>query len=51
MQKALFIGRFQPPHLGHKKVIQNLAKKYNKITIAIGSSNQKRTTKNPLSAK
>jgi phosphopantetheine adenylyltransferase len=31
----LFIGKFQPPHLGHVLTINKLIKKYKKITIGI----------------
>ncbi|MFA5108301.1 MAG: adenylyltransferase/cytidyltransferase family protein [Candidatus Micrarchaeia archaeon] len=48
---AIFIGRFQPPHLGHEKAISYLLKKYEKITIAIGSSNKKRDSTNPFCAR
>lgn len=48
-KKALFIGRFQPLHLGHLKAIDYLSKKYPRLTIAIGSSN-KRDEDNPISA-
>ena len=47
MQTALFIGRFQPLHLGHITILQRLAKKY-KLLIAIGSSQEARTPKNPF---
>ena len=33
--KALFLGKFQPPHLGHIQTIKNLAKSYSKVTIGI----------------
>jgi len=52
MQKhALFIGRFQPPHNGHKKTIFRLLNSYKSLTIAIGSSNKAKSEKNPFSAK
>ena len=45
---ALFIGRFQPLHKGHVNAIRELFKKYDKIVIAIGSTN-KQDSKNPFS--
>jgi len=48
---VVFIGRFQPPHNGHKKAILYLLKKYKTVKIAIGSSDKKRTSSNPFSAK
>jgi len=48
MKKALFITRAQPFHLGHLKVIKWILKKYDKIVIVIGSSQESRTDKNPF---
>ncbi len=47
--KALFIGRFQPFHKGHLKLLQEIAKKYDQIIIGIGSSQYKNTSENPFS--
>ena len=47
---ALFIGRFQPFHNGHLKVIENASKEYDKIIIGIGSSQYSNTAENPFSA-
>ncbi len=47
---ALFIGRFQPFHKGHEKIINYLLRRYSRIIIAIGSSQEKRTKENPFSA-
>ena len=46
--KALFIGRFQPFHIGHLKVILEASKKYKKIIIGIGSSQYCNTIDNPF---
>lgn len=48
MKKAVFIGRFQPFHRGHHKVVEEYRDKYN-FEIAIGSSEKERTEDNPLS--
>ena len=48
MKKALFVGRFQPMHLGHLKVIKWILKKYDKVIIVIGSSQDSFTDKNPF---
>ena len=45
---CLFIGRFQPLHKGHVNAIRELFKKYDKIVIAIGSTNKK-NAENPFS--
>ena len=48
--KALFIGRFQPFHKGHLKVIQNSSKEYDEIIIGIGSSQYGHKSENPFTA-
>ena len=45
MPKALFIGRFQPFHLGHMDAIQHISE--NEIIIGIGSSQYSDTDENP----
>jgi len=50
MKTALFVGRFQPLHLGHLKAIKWILEKYDKIIIVIGSSQESNTEKNPFTA-
>jgi nicotinamide-nucleotide adenylyltransferase len=47
--KALFIGRFQPFHLGHLLLLQRLATQYDEVIIGIGSSQYHDTPDNPFS--
>lgn len=47
MTTALFIGRFQPFHNAHLKVINEIAKSH-RLIIAIGSTNESRTRENPF---
>jgi nicotinamide-nucleotide adenylyltransferase len=47
--KAVFIGRFQPFHRGHRKVIADYRHKFDDFCIAIGSAGEERTEDNPLS--
>jgi nicotinamide-nucleotide adenylyltransferase len=47
--KALFIGRFQPFHLGHLLLLQRLATQYEEIIIGVGSSQYHDTPDNPFS--
>lgn len=50
MKTALFIGRFQPFHLGHLSVLKDLkAKGFDRVIIGIGSSQYSNTNNNPLS--
>ncbi|UCD03145.1 MAG: nicotinamide-nucleotide adenylyltransferase [Candidatus Aenigmatarchaeota archaeon] len=48
MAKALLVGRFQPFHKGHLKVVESLAKRYDILYIVIGSANESGTVKNPF---
>jgi len=43
----VFIGRFQPVHIGHTQVIETACKMADNVLVLIGSSNQPRTIKNP----
>ena len=47
--KALFIGRFQPFHNGHLKVVQEILKEFDEVIIGIGSSKYSGTLDNPFS--
>lgn len=38
MHRALYVGKFQPFHLGHKKVVKELDNKYDEIVIVIGGA-------------
>jgi bifunctional NMN adenylyltransferase/nudix hydrolase len=48
MRYSTFIGRFQPPHSGHIKVIREALKVTDKIIVIVGSSNQPRSIRNPF---
>lgn len=43
----VFIGRFQPFHLGHLRVMETAAHLAENIIVLVGSSNRPRTIKNP----
>lgn len=43
-----FIGRFQPFHAGHYKVLQTALEKSHEVIVMVGSANRPRTAKNPL---
>ena len=49
MTVALFLGRFQPFHLGHLDAIKQILSKCNHIIIAIGSAQYFNKEKNPFS--
>ena len=48
MKRGLFIGRFQPFHLGHLEDIKNAVKEVDELIIGIGSSNEEHTKENPF---
>lgn len=50
MKIALIIGRFQPFHLGHLKLIEIAAEEADKLIIGIGSSQESNTKENPFTA-
>jgi len=47
--RAIFIGRFQPIHLGHLHAIKKALEKFDELVIVIGSSNKENTYENPFS--
>src|SRR3989339_1388915 len=47
---CLFLGRFQPYHIGHHLVIKGMTKLCKKIIIGIGSSQISGTAENPYTA-
>jgi nicotinamide-nucleotide adenylyltransferase len=51
LQKTgLFIGRFQPFHLGHLDIVKQILKKNDQIILAIGSAEKNYVPENPLTA-
>jgi len=48
--KALLIGRFQPFHKGHLKLLQNILKNYDEVIVGIGSSQYDHTRDNPFTS-
>jgi nicotinamide-nucleotide adenylyltransferase len=48
--KALFLGRFQPFHIGHLKVISEIVKEAEYVVIAMGSAQLSHSKENPFTA-
>ena len=48
--RGLFIGRFQPFHLGHLDVVRRLARAHDELVVAIGSANVSHSALNPFTA-
>lgn len=46
----VFLGRFQPVHIGHVEVIETALKLAKQVIVVVGSANQPRTIKNPWTA-
>ena len=44
----VYIGRFQPFHLGHESVVRQALTLAHKVLIIIGSADSPRTIKNPF---
>ncbi|MFB0561713.1 MAG: nicotinamide-nucleotide adenylyltransferase [Candidatus Lokiarchaeia archaeon] len=50
MIRGLFVGRFQPFHIGHFHVVKKLLEKVDELIIAIGSAQYSHTFKDPFNA-
>lgn len=48
--RGLYIGRFQPYHLGHQAVIHKIAEEVDEIIIVVGSAQVSHTKENPFTA-
>lgn len=48
--RALVVGRFQPPHKGHIKVLTQIAENYDQIIIGVGSAHVSHRKENPFTA-
>lgn len=48
--RALFLGRFQPFHLGHLEVVRRLARDHEEVVVAVGSAQVSHTESNPFTA-
>jgi nicotinamide-nucleotide adenylyltransferase len=50
VDRGLFIGRFQPFHLGHLEAVRKLAQQHDELILGIGSANVSHTATNPFTA-
>ncbi|MFX0050491.1 MAG: nicotinamide-nucleotide adenylyltransferase [Candidatus Hermodarchaeota archaeon] len=48
--RGLFVGRFNPFHLGHLRVVEQVLEQEDELIIAIGSTQQSHTATNPFTA-
>ena len=49
MRRALFVGRFQPFHLGHLRAVEEILRHNDHVIIIIGSARQHDSLENPFS--
>ncbi len=49
-RRAILLGRFQPFHNGHLKVIKKILGEQDELIVAIGSAQCSHTTENPFTA-
>jgi nicotinamide-nucleotide adenylyltransferase len=50
MRRGLYLGRFQPYHLGHHQVLEKIAEEVDEIIIGIGSAQKSHDIENPFTA-
>lgn len=50
MIRGFYIGRFQPYHDGHHRVIGQIAKEVDELVVGVGSADQSHTPRNPFTA-
>ena len=50
INRGLYVGRFQPFHLGHLKAIQGVLKEVEELAIVIGSAQYSHNVSNPFTA-
>jgi nicotinamide-nucleotide adenylyltransferase len=50
VKRGLFVGRFQPFHLGHLAAIKDVLKKVDELVIVIGSAQYSHNLNNPFTA-
>ena len=50
VKRGLFVGRFQPFHLGHIEAIKDILKEVDELVIVIGSAQYSHTVNNPFTS-
>jgi nicotinamide-nucleotide adenylyltransferase len=50
VKRGLYVGRFQPFHLGHLEAIENVLKEAEELVIVIGSAQYSHNINNPFTA-
>ena len=50
MTTGLYVGRFQPFHLGHLEAVKHILERVDELTIVVGSAQHSHTIDNPFTA-
>ncbi len=50
VKRGLFVGRFQPFHMGHLKAVKDILEKLDELIIVVGSSQYSHRIDNPFTA-
>lgn len=50
MRRGCYIGRFQPYHNGHHRVVRTIADEVDELVLGIGSADQSHTSTDPFTA-
>ncbi|MXR22175.1 nicotinamide-nucleotide adenylyltransferase [Halobacterium bonnevillei] len=50
MTRGFYIGRFQPYHNGHHRVVEQIATEVDELVVGIGSAGDSHTGRNPFTA-
>ncbi len=48
--RGFYIGRFQPFHDGHRRMVEEIAAEVDELVLGIGSAGDSHTTRNPFTA-
>ncbi len=48
--RAIYVGRFQPVHMGHVRVIEWILERFDEIVIVVGSAQDSYSIRNPFTA-
>lgn len=48
--RGIYIGRFQPYHSGHQRVVERIADELDELILGIGSAGDSHTARNPFTA-
>ena len=50
MIRAFYVGRFQPFHFGHEKILNTIAEEVDEVVIGIGSAQKSHSIRDPFTA-